>query len=147
MTRLFLALFVLTGALSAQTQPAKEYSLHTTEPDEIDRAALGHTRYDFRIDSKDGLVDSSGKAVAAANLGTYLKTREFKADAFYFLWITPTSAPTDTLAPTLKSLSDHGITKIVVRYEPRPRITNNKTVEPVKGLEKSLANLRTEKKN
>jgi hypothetical protein len=133
----------LALSLSAQDRVAKEYNLRTMSPEEIDQAAIGHTRYDFRITAKGALTDSAGRTVSALELADYLKQQSLQADAFFFLWLTPTSAPMDTLAPTLKPLADYGITKIVVRNQVR-FVTHEKTSQSAKDLEKTIEVLRSE---
>src|SRR5690349_12771648 len=79
--------------LSAQEPPAKKYSLKTMTAEEVDQAAAGEGRYDFDIAPEDGLIDSTGRAVPAADLPAYLKEKALSPTAFYFLWITPKSMP------------------------------------------------------
>lgn len=141
-----LATFGLALVLSAwanASPSAREYNLRTMTAEEIDHAALGQPRYDFFIAADEGLIDARGRRIRASELPAYLKENAAVADAFYFLWITPTSAPMDSLAPTIKPLGDYGITKIVVRHQPLI-VTHRKATEPAKELEKTMRALRGE---
>jgi hypothetical protein len=116
MTRYLLGFAVFASALLGEEPPAKKYELKTMTPEQMEKDI-------------DGLIDATGRTIRAAELPAYLKARALPPDAAYFLWITPTSAPLNTIAPTVKPLGDHGITKIVVRHRPEA-VNNNRTSPP-----------------
>ncbi len=127
--RFLLGVLALTASLLGDDEPTKKYELRSMSPEQLDKDIAGQKRYDFDIAPEDGLIDSTGKTIRAAELPQYLKTHALAPDAAFFLWITPTSAPLTSLAPTVKSLGDYGITKVVVRHRPEA-VTDNRNPPP-----------------
>lgn len=123
-----LAFSVLALALVASGEPAQpHYNLATMTPEEVDRAVVGHPRYDFDLAPVDGVVDAAGKLVRAAALPDYLRAHAPAPDTFVFLWIRPDSPPLEQIAPTVKPFGDYGLTRIVVRHRPEAVHQNRTT--------------------
>lgn len=129
MTRYLLCLALFTATLLGDEPPAKKYELKTMTPEQMEKDLGGQQRYDFDLAPEDGLIDASGRTIRAAELPEYLKAQALSPDAAFFLWITPTSAPLDTIASTVKTLGDYGVKKVVVRH--RPEAVNNNRTTPL----------------
>lgn len=137
MTRCLLCLAFFTAPLLGEGPPTKKYELQTMTPEQMEQDIAGQKRYDFDLAPEDGLIDATGRTIRAADLPAYLKAQALSPDAAYFLWITPASAPLDTIAPTIKPLGDYGIRKVVVRHRPAAANNNRTTPRPASATDKS----------